>query len=96
MPSGNSKSKVVAGSAASGVEVDDLGDAGHLAADRLDEPGDDAVEPVDRDLDVVVGAVDVASRPRAGWSHSTTIASRPATRSVPEIQQSPVASTFWQ
>ena len=31
-----------------------------------------------------------------GWSHSTTIASRPATTVEPVIRQSPVARTFWQ
>ena len=31
-----------------------------------------------------------------GWSHSSRIASRPPTMSVPVTMQRPVASTFWQ
>jgi len=42
------------------LEVGHLGHAGHLVADRLDETGDEAVEAVDGDLDVVVGSVDLA------------------------------------
>src|SRR5438093_4068263 len=41
-----------------GLEEGDLGDASYLVTDRFDEPRHEAVQSVDRDLDVIVGTID--------------------------------------
>src|SRR5437764_704025 len=47
------------------IEMHDLGDAGHLAADRLDEARDEPIEAICRHLDVVIRSIDGAlDRPR--------------------------------